>query len=85
MGLTHFPIVLNRATTGHKLQGKSVDKLVIAQWTKTRNWGYVVVSRVKTLSGLYLLEPVPKDFDFSPPAACLQLMQRLRNTVLILP
>ena len=44
--IVHFPVVLNHATTGHKLQGKSLDALVIAQWSRTKNWAYVVISRV---------------------------------------
>jgi hypothetical protein len=28
---TQFPVIGNYATTGHKLQGKSVDELVIAE------------------------------------------------------
>ena len=42
--LHQFPVVLNLATTGHKLQGKSMDELVIAQWSKMKNWAYVVLS-----------------------------------------
>ena len=64
--LHQFPIVLNHATTGHKLQGKSLDQLVVAQWSKTKNWAYVVLSRVRSLEGLFLMEPIPGDIDFKP-------------------
>ena len=64
--LHQFPIVLNHATTGHKLQGKSVDQLVVAEWSKTKNWAYVVLSRVRSLDGLFLMEPIPEKIDFKP-------------------
>ena len=53
ISLTQFPIVrskildLNHATTGHKLQGKSLNALVIAQWSNVKNWVLVVLSRVR--------------------------------------
>ena len=80
--LTHFPIVLNHCTTGHKLQGKSLDQLVITEWNKTQNWGYVVLSRVRTLEGLFLIKPLPLDMDFSPDSNYLEMMERLRKNIL---
>lgn len=80
--LTQFPIVINHATTGHKLQGKSMIALVIAEWSKVKNWAYVVLSRVRTLSGLFLTEPIPVDIDFLPPPEYLDMMDNLRSTVL---
>jgi len=81
----YFPIVINHATTGHKLQGKSLEKLVIAQWSKIKNWAYVVISRVKTLEGLFLTEPIPEDIDFAPAPKYLEMMDRLRGTILAIP
>ena len=81
----HFPLVLNHATTGHKLQGKSMDLLVISEWSKVKNWAYVVLSRVRTLAGIYLTEPIPDDVDFSPAPEYLQMMDRLRETILRSP
>ena len=54
MKATQFPIISNNATTGHKLQGIGVNKLFVHQWCYTKNWPYVVLSRVKTIKGLYL-------------------------------
>ena len=63
----YFPIVINHATTGHKLQGKSMDALVITEWAAgKRNWAYVVLSRVRKLEGLFLMTPIPKEIDFRP-------------------
>ena len=53
--------MMNDATTGHKLQGMSVNKLIIVSWSSKENWVYVVLSRVRTLKGLFLLKPLPKN------------------------
>ena len=79
---TYLPININFATTGHKLQGKSLDELVIAQWSKEKNWAYVVLSRVRTIDGLYLLEEIPSDIDFLPDPQYLAMMERLRTKLL---
>ena len=81
MVLEQFPIVINFATTGHKLQGKSMRALVIAQWSKTKNWAYVVLSRVRTLAGLFFMKPIPDDVDFAPETDNLEMMSNLRDTI----
>lgn len=83
--LMHFPALLNYATTVHKLQGKSLDNLVVVDWSKTRNWAYVVLSRVRTLSGIFLSRPLPADIDFQPDPDYLSMMERLRQTILASP
>ena len=82
MLLTHFPIIGNFATTGHKLQGKTMDNLVVAEWGDLQNWAYVVLSRVRTLSGLFLWEPLPEHFSFVPEPDYLAMMNRLRNSIM---
>ena len=82
---TQFPVLGNYATTGHKLQGKSVDELVIAEWSKVKNWAYVVLSRVRTLPGLFLSEPIPDNIDFRPAPEYLDMMENLRKTILATP
>jgi hypothetical protein len=57
---TQLPIICNNATTGHKLQGASIQTLFIHASTIVRNWMYVVLSRVQTLMGLYLRQPLDK-------------------------
>ena len=81
MELTCFDIISNHCTTGHKLQGKSLDQLVVTEWSKRRNWAYVVLSRVRTLKGLFLLKRLPDDIDFAPNTDYLEMMERLRNSI----
>ena len=45
----------NKATTGHKLQGVSLNQMVVRSWNySTPNWIYIVLSRVRALEGLFL-------------------------------
>jgi hypothetical protein len=85
LALTYFPVLLNTATTCHKLQGKSVDSLIIAEWHNTVNWAYVVLSRVRTLDGLYLLKKLPRKIDFKVNEKCVAMEDRLRKTILVTP
>ena len=61
VSVTQIPINMNDATTGHKLQGMSKDKLIVVSWSYISNWIYVVLSRVRTLKGLFMLKPLPID------------------------
>ena len=63
MKATQFPIVINNATTGHKLQGSSVDQLFVHEWQYTTNWAYVVLSRVRTLKGLYMRDALDRNLS----------------------
>jgi hypothetical protein len=56
-----FHLNVADARTIHKLQGRSIENLVISVWDYTGNWIYVALSRVKTMNGLYLRLPL----DFS--------------------
>lgn len=76
--ILQFRLTSNQATTGHKLQGKSVDHLVVGQWCKVKNWIYVVLSRVRTLEGLYLLKKLPEDIKTEPDPMLTAMMDRLR-------
>jgi hypothetical protein len=80
--LTHFPIIGNFATTGHKLQGKTMANLIIAEWRNIENWAYVVLSRVRTLAGIFLLEALPDSISFAPSPEYLLMMERLRKYIL---
>lgn len=57
---TQFPITLARAATIHKAQGDTVDELVVNlnHQEFVAGLSYVAVSRVKTLQGLIIEEPI---------------------------
>ena len=57
---TQLPILCNNATTGHKLQGATIGTLFVHSWSNVRNWTCVVLSRVKTLKGLFLRQKLDK-------------------------
>jgi hypothetical protein len=61
MKVTQLPVVVNNATTGHKLQGSGVAELFVHKWSYVTNWVYVMLSRVKTHSGLYCRKPISSD------------------------
>jgi hypothetical protein len=81
MILYQFPTVLNHATTVHKLQGKSLEQLVIMEWAgkNVKNFVYVSCSRVQSLKGLFLVKPIPADIDFEPDPLYLAMMDQLRE------
>jgi len=86
VSFTYLPVVINFATTGHKLQGKSLKSLLVAEWAlKVKNWAYVVVSRVEELEGLHLAEPIPPDDDCKPSQDHLNMMKRMRPRIAATP
>jgi hypothetical protein len=56
-----FPLISNSATTGHKLQGCTLLELAIFEHFYGQNWMYVVLSRVRTMKGLFLAVPLSED------------------------
>ena len=64
---TQIPLISNNATTGHKLQGSSLDALYVPAWNYATNWPYVVISRVRFLEGLFLGKELDPFKDYSVP------------------
>ena len=85
--IRQFPISVNHATTGHKLQGKTLKGLLIAEWPKKhlKNWIYVVLSRVKKIDDLFLLHPIPDGEDDYPDPRLTDMLTRLRIKLQPLP
>ena len=80
--LLQFPITVNHATTGHKLQGKTVDKLLVGEWaTHIKNWVYVVLSRVQTFDSLFLKRPIPASAIDPLDENYTGMMERLREKI----
>ena len=80
MQATQLPILINNATTGHKLQGSSVDSLFVHNWSYVTNWVYVMLSRVRTRAGLFCRKPLSKDLSkYAVPVALKTMLQDFRS------
>jgi hypothetical protein len=79
MRMIRFPVLVNNATTGHKLQGQTKDALCAGEWHYGNNWVYVVLSRVKSLSGLFLCTPLDPTKDYSRDARLSTMLRNFRQ------
>ncbi len=83
--MEQIPANSNDATTGHKLQGMSKDVIVVTSWptgglaATFKNWEYVILSQVRTLSGLYLVEPVDVEKLFKPSSELKKYIENARQ------
>ena len=75
-----FPLILAYAVTIHKCQGLSLDCAIVDLSDEVFSAGmaYVALSRVRSLSGLYLSAFSPKSILVS--TTCLKEVNRLRQT-----
>ena len=81
MKARQFPILINNATTGHKLQGSGVDSLFVHNWSAVQNWVYVILSRVKVRTGLFLRKEIASNnlHRFAVPQGLRNMLQRFRQ------
>ena len=79
--MTQFPINLADVVTGHKLQGKTLDKIIITGWgfSFSKNWEYIVLSRVKTRADLFLLEELNLDKSYGANEQFRRFIERLKR------
>ena len=83
--MIQIPANSNDATTGHKLQGMSKDVIIVSSWptgslaAMFKNWEYVVLSRVRTLSGLYMVKPIDMNKSFQPSPQLASYMNKIRK------
>jgi hypothetical protein len=76
-----LPIVSNTATTGHKLQGATVESILVNDWNYQKNWAYVVMSRVKTMNGLRIRRKLSEDMSNYKTAKKLEeMLERFAQT-----
>jgi hypothetical protein len=62
-----FPVNNELATTGHKLQGMTKKFFIVSSINyNMANWIYVVLSRVTSLDGLFLMQPLKPNFNLKP-------------------
>ncbi len=79
------PANSNDRTTGHKLQGMSKDVIIVSSWPtgglskNFKNWEYVVLSRVRTLSGLYLVDPIDMEKLFNPSSQLRSYIDKIKE------
>ena len=77
---TQFGVNSNIATTGHKLQGMTKTNLIVVSWFYgCKNWVYVVLSRVRTLCGLFLITKLDPKKEFTVEENLLKEEQRLKG------
>jgi hypothetical protein len=83
--MKQIPANSNDAITGHKLQGMSKDVIIVTSWptgglaAMFKNWEYVILSRVCTLSGLYLVEPIDMKKLFKPSSELKKYIENARQ------
>ena len=80
--VTYLPINSSISTTGHKLQGKTLDNLVInscAYWCT--HWVYVVLSRVRRLESLVLNAKLDEHQDYSAKGELLRWEKDIKGNV----
>jgi len=85
MMAVQLPVIRNSATTGHKLQGASLNQLVVSSFCYQNNWPYVVMSRVRTRKGLFLREPLDpeKTKTYSVPHQLKEMLAHFRDKNMI--
>jgi hypothetical protein len=79
--MTQFPINMADAVTGHKLQGRTLDKVIVTAWPTMaimKNWEYTVLSRVKSRKGLYLFEKLDIHKSYAAKPEFKKFIRRLR-------
>ena len=81
-----FPVNICTAITGHKLQGRSKDILIVSSWPKLQgksafiNWEYTVLSRVRTLQGLYTFEKLDLHRSYAPTEELQRFIKRAEKS-----
>jgi hypothetical protein len=77
-----LPVVSNTATTGHKLQGATIDDLFVHAWNYScTSWVYVVLSRVRTMKGLIFRKPLKwHPASFSVPGRLTNFLRAMKAT-----
>ena len=78
--ILQFGVNSNKATTGHKLQGVSLNRMVVRSWNhRTLHWIYVVLSTVKSMEGLLIHQKFNDTKEFVVDPKLIQEEDRLRT------
>ena len=81
LSMIQLPVLVNNSTTGHKLHDQTKDNLVISVWSQKKNWNYVALSRVTKRQGLFLVQPLPTNIDFSISDDLLHMTNTLKTRI----
>ncbi len=83
--MNQIPANSNDGTTGHKLQAMSKDVIIVSSWPtgglskNFKNWEYVVLSHVRTLSGLYHVDPIDMEKSFNPSSQLRSYIDKIKQ------
>ena len=77
--MQQFSVLVNHATTVHKLQGQTVTHLYVSNLNYTRNWIYVALSRVKTRRGLYLRSRIDRHRNLRPHSDLKRMLNHFKS------
>jgi hypothetical protein len=83
--MNRIPANSNDGTTGHKLQEMSKDVIIVTSWPTGgqskifKNWEYVVLSCVHTLSGLYIVDPIDMEKLFNPSSQLRSYINKIKQ------
>ena len=81
MKATQLLVISNQATTGHKLQGDSINQWFVNNWNYTTNWPYIVLSQLRSSEGLYLCNKLSTDLTkYAMPWELQKMIQCLEKT-----
>ena len=81
--ITLFPCELATILTGHKMQGQTVDNIMMGSMSPKHKFGktgwiYVVLSRLRSIEGLFLLNPLETNIQkYKPRKELENEMKRL--------
>lgn len=86
ISIRQIPVIPAGAITGHKCQGQTCDSLLVASFGRyakgADGWLYVALSRVRTMDGVFLAEPLSENpADFKQRHAVDAEMTRLRHMI----
>lgn len=83
--VTQLPCVSALVLTGHKIQGQTLNSVILGALSPIHQsgqsgWIYVILSRVRTLNGLFLLTKLEEDVQkYLPRKNVMREMNRLRR------
>ena len=84
MNGSQFSLISNSCTTGHKLQGYTALELFVNEWAYHSNWSHVVLSRVRTMLGLFFRTPLEEDLSlYEMPKEMKDMLAKFREEICI--